>query len=520
MNNLVCELKFLPAPVIFREIYKFKKSGILIFNLKNIQKTMFFKEGKIVLAQSNLDNEKIGNELLKYGYISNKELHDCLNEKKDKTLGELLISNGLISENRFRECILSLQQKIIFSIFNWNRGTFQFIEQANSFTRQINFIMPNLSQLIIRGIYQIADYRKITEYFPKEETIFISSKEAIFPAKELILRGKDIAILELMKEPLTIDDIQKQTNFPLEFILKSLFILYSVGLIEKKFNNSILNKERKQIIDYYYFTKKSTYYEILGIKENSNLLEIGLSYIKLYQKFYSLLMKPEYIDLIFYIEGIIKNLNEAYKILRYSLSRRAYDEIIKNRNKKEGANYNFNEDLKKVKIASLATKQKAYQFYQLANEAGIRNDREGKIFFLRKACELDSNNAFYLFNLGYILSFELGKLKEGEKLFLDSIKIEPNNSECWFYLSQLYKNLGLPYKSEAALNEAIRLDGSYEKYSKEKDKQYLSPKEFKEKLKYLIMALIFLMLIQIIFIKDDAPAKPPFLINKKEIKRY
>jgi len=487
--------------------------------LENIRKTIFFKEGKIALAQSNLDNEKIGSELLKRGYISNKELHNYLNEKKDRILGEFLISSSLINEERIRECILNLTQKIIFSIFNWNRGTFQFIEQANLFTKQMNVIIPSLSQLIIKGINQISDHRRIIEYFPKEQTSFTISKEAIFPTKELILTDKQKTILELMKKPLTIEDIQKQANFPFEFILKNLFILYSIGLIEKKFNNSIIDKERKQIIDFYYFTRKSTYYKILGIKENSDSLEIGLSYVKSYQKFYSLLSKAEYIDLIFYIEGIIKNLNEAYKILRYSLSRKAYDEIIKN-NKKEGTHYNFNGGLKEARIGSLIVRQKAYQFYQLANEAGIRNDREGKIYFLKKACELDPENAFYLFNLGYILSFEAGKLKEGEKLFLDSLRIEPNNSQCWFYLSQLYKNLGFSYKSEIALNEAIRLDRSYEKYIRKKDKEYLSPKEFNEKLKYLIMALIFLMLLQIIFIKDKAPAKPPFLINKQEVKHF
>src|SRR4030067_1115974 len=96
-----------------RKIHFQKLSGQLVFKREAVQKHLFFLDGNLVLAKTNIPEERLGEILFKLGKIS-EEAHSEIERyiEPNQTIGETISQKGLPSSNTCRESPLIPRAKL------------------------------------------------------------------------------------------------------------------------------------------------------------------------------------------------------------------------------------------------------------------------------------------------------------------------------------------------------------------------------------------------------------------------
>src|SRR5688572_18466067 len=84
----------------FRLLHEDRRSGVLSLTRNGDRVDVFFREGLIEAASSNLDARRLGDYLVKDGYLQPKGLDAVQSEARRRRIcfGEALVRKGLLDE--------------------------------------------------------------------------------------------------------------------------------------------------------------------------------------------------------------------------------------------------------------------------------------------------------------------------------------------------------------------------------------------------------------------------------------
>ncbi len=147
------DIKTVPVPDIFQWLGNNKKTGILIFNKRKIQKNFFFENGLIVFASSNKPMERLGEFLVNMHALSRPIVVEALKKarKTGMTFIEYLIKNDLIEQSELEEMIAKLTTYIFTSLLAWKHGFFMFLDDAYTKEPVRIKLSLNVISLVLNG---------------------------------------------------------------------------------------------------------------------------------------------------------------------------------------------------------------------------------------------------------------------------------------------------------------------------------------------------------------------------------
>src|SRR5512136_1945232 len=130
MVALSGEVKNLTVPHLFLSLRAGKKTGIAVFEHGEAVKKVYFKDGYVLFASSNLDDDRLGECLLRVGAI-NQAQYDVsvgLIKKTNKKQGAILLELGILSSKDLVASVQLQVAQIILSLFSWRQGSYRFDE--------------------------------------------------------------------------------------------------------------------------------------------------------------------------------------------------------------------------------------------------------------------------------------------------------------------------------------------------------------------------------------------------------
>lgn len=207
------------------------KTGLLILKRNNERKELYIKEGNVIFASSNLNEDRLGDLILKEGKITQKHYDRSveLMAGKAKRQGKILIEIGAISPKDLWLWINKQIKKIVFSVFEWTEGNFYFHEGDLPSKENIttDIIIP---ELIIEGIRNIRNYEVIEKRVPTKDIIFTQTTK-ISP---LELEPHEKHVLGLVDGKKSVDEIINISEIGEKETLKVLYMLLTIDLIFMK----------------------------------------------------------------------------------------------------------------------------------------------------------------------------------------------------------------------------------------------------------------------------------------------
>jgi len=115
-------------PELLASISRSKETGILNFHDAGRWKAIYFKEGRIIYAMSNAQDDRLGEFLLKTGKVTVRQFLEASKLiKPDKKLGAVLVDQGIISPDDLFVAIHRHAEAVVYSLFEWMRGEYEFV---------------------------------------------------------------------------------------------------------------------------------------------------------------------------------------------------------------------------------------------------------------------------------------------------------------------------------------------------------------------------------------------------------
>jgi hypothetical protein len=208
-----------------------RKSGTLIITNGTAEAYLFYRDGALVYAGSNLEHFRLGSILLRKKKITREQRDriDRLMQSAGGRFGQLAVKEGVLTEQQLRDFLKVQVSEIVFDAFVWSGGKFEFAEETALPDHAVT-ISVDLSNLIMEGARRIEEWEQCTQLLPDKSMVF---RVVAAPRDEKItLTADEWKILFLINGQRTIEELCRDSDEEPFQVYRVLYGLYANKLIE------------------------------------------------------------------------------------------------------------------------------------------------------------------------------------------------------------------------------------------------------------------------------------------------
>lgn len=136
-----------------------QKTGQLYLESKDQEVNVFFKDGNIARVESITRKKKdlIGNMLVRAEIITEAQLEESLETQRRtlKRLGDVLVSSGFITADRFKKMMQLQATETLYRLFSWDAGTYAF--KAEPVESDTEAITPLRAESVLMEGFRMVD---------------------------------------------------------------------------------------------------------------------------------------------------------------------------------------------------------------------------------------------------------------------------------------------------------------------------------------------------------------------------
>jgi curved DNA-binding protein CbpA len=456
-------LKFYPIADILLDLQRSDTTGMLDISKGPIHKRIYVKNGVMIFATSNSEEEQLEEVLLKSKKITPDQYYQSVDimKRTGKPRVKVLIELGYFQPSKILHALKLQAEEIILDLFSWEDGKITFIE--GPFPAEVVTLKFSAASLIFRGIKKINKPDYFENLLPPADTILYYSDEPINLFQDINLSEPDKYILSFIDGKITIKEILSASQLGELQTTKILCALISTRMIEaigkgiipdtaivrmvRKPHKTVNSAFVESLENLFNKLEHIDYYGILEISKNATQDEIRRAYFNRAKEFHpdkhfslsSETVKGK-------LNAVFSYITDAYKILMNQQERIKYDRSL---------------SLKKPGRPKIETdnREKARLRFHQGQSAFTKGQFTKASELFGQAIYLDDSVADYHFYLG-MSYMKQEKLREAEKEMNKALTLEPSNADYLAKLGYVYLALGLKLRAKSNFEKAIRFDPS------------------------------------------------------------
>lgn len=233
MNVLTGSLEVFALPDVFRLVARNKGTGALKVARASGEGTVFFRDGDVYFAYSNLTREFLGQRLVNAKLITEGQLLRMLDEQKKagaKRIGDLLIEKGFVSKEILDTFLKEQIQDAIFSMLQWEVGTFDFLDGEDA-PQEVG-LSVSVENLIMESSRRIQEWEVIHRKIPSLEVVVRMAPTPPEDAVEINIRPEEWTLLVLADGTRTVREIAAASERSEFDACKTIYGLVTAGLLD------------------------------------------------------------------------------------------------------------------------------------------------------------------------------------------------------------------------------------------------------------------------------------------------
>lgn len=481
------------------QLYTVKRSGILRLSQGEVKKSIYFKEGSIVFAHSNLKHERLGEILLRLGKITEDELKSVEGQlKSGMRLGRALHEKGFLAPAEVTAGVSYQIQMIVYSVFNWDSGEYEFLDRERPVFEDI-MVEGSTPLMVIDGIRNITNFQVLDRAIQDLEDKVVSQNTGSKRLRRTNLDFSEETILACIDGKTTAGQLRSVSRLnPVEFG-RALYCLSISGMVqfggydglETKIRAQVASRWRgtpfhtepmpaedgdqppprrmktftepelrKLIADTHAKFKEATDEEVLGVLPDALPDEIQEAYDRCTEVFHPPYYSfDRYRDVKEPLKIIIDRITEAHHNLMERVG--AQKPLLAQELSRPVVVTPAEEAPEPPPVPPPAPPEPAAA---VPPEVPVQPAPSAAptITALQEALAQQPANTGLMRELGILLQ-QSGRAKEGEKQLLRALEIEPQSLENHFALASFYQNQGLKFKAFKHLNIVLQLDPQNQK---------------------------------------------------------
>ena len=483
-----------PLAELIREISTKALSGTLRLVHERLQMAVYFENGQLIYAASNLRTFRLREYLLKHGLVSEEDQANLSNGLSDLDLAEALVKTGTLRQKDIDALLAILVSDILRVSLLWMDGAWEFDARA----RLVDSVQVKVdTATLLREAAQRMPINFVSSRFRNPNEMMaraseVSPTSSFLPAESFILSRLD--------KPLRLEELVALSGLP---ELQTYRILYGLALSDfvvreywqnafrtesakpgklptatpslptvttqpgKSGNWATASVENEEIEAFLRRQKAATnHYEVLELPTTANVNEIKDTYYAMARRYH-----PDRFHLKsgtkFHaqISSAFARVTQAYETLMNPNARAGYDQTL------ERLRQYADSGSRADRANQAAESEEELDFDETGSETGRAeySFREGcgaldqgrtkaAIKYLGNAARLEPQEARYRAYYGRALATEEKTRRLAESEFQAAVKLEPGNAVFRTMLAELYFDLKFHRRARTEVDRALSID--------------------------------------------------------------
>ena len=222
-----------PVPAVLRPLHLEKKTGPLRISRGRIGKTLYLSEGRLIFATSTDADDRLGEMLLRKGLISYRVLEESVRAiKAGKRQGTLLVEKGAIKAKDLVDGVTEQVQEIIYSVFLWEEGSFDF-QEGDLPSREVIVLRMSTADLIMEGIRRIQSWRRIQRGVGGLEQQYCLAPDTGSTFGDVSLRKEEMDLVAALDGTMSLEEICAAARQPDFQVCRTVWALWAAGLLDR-----------------------------------------------------------------------------------------------------------------------------------------------------------------------------------------------------------------------------------------------------------------------------------------------
>lgn len=339
---------------LLKKFYQNKVSGYLVCTADNITKTVYLDQGLVTFATSNIKSERLGEFLLTTNKITRRDYDEASEIMKlcGVRFGTALVRIGALNSHDLQPLVIEQVSSIVYSLFNWSKGQYQFWRQKPP-EEEIKISITH-SEIILQGLQRLENTSLLKSWIGDASRKLIITSDSNKLYNSVKLDPKQAFIVSRIDRPIALQEILTMGGLPEMEILKTVYGLLSVGILEwskdtKETTKNPLTTSSNQAITvsnqvdldiqsaaaFCYEVENTlnlfanaTHYSVLEVDRSASLQQIQMSYARLSQKFHPdkhILLAKYNLSIKNELEKVFERITQASYVLSNPKLREEYD---------------------------------------------------------------------------------------------------------------------------------------------------------------------------------------------------
>lgn len=446
-----------------KDIFLNKKQGQLYFQRDGVRKHLYFKDGDLVFARTNVPKELIGEVLFRLGKISN-EVYNKIDEYiiPKRSIGEVMIEKGQISEEDLNEGLKYQLREVALNIFSIFDGEFRFREAAQISDDTFDVSIP-IPVLIEQGVRRMKYAPPLRDHF--QDTVPVLKDRTFF----LHLTEEEKEIYNAIDGTSSVLAIFKSRQFGESPFWKAMYLFLCLNMIDLSGEAGAVETEEKEAstaeqteemeddkvreaLAMFEQLSSLSYYQILDVSKDATSSEVKKAYFQMARKYHPDLFNRDLpARTRSRIDELFDFITKGYHILSDEDKRQHYDKKL------EKAPVQDRKD---------ADKRAEVKFRQGKTLYDQTRWEEAQVL-LQEATRLDPFKSPYFLLLAMTQSKMKQYHEKAVQNFQKAIELSPWQPDGYLGLGLLYKREGMKVKAAKYFRKALQVDPDYSAAKKE-----------------------------------------------------
>ncbi len=331
----VGDLKQVPLTRLLEEAHHRRLTGALHFEAGAKKKTVFFEEGMVIGARSNLLAERLGQVLVRMGKIDAAACGDTLSLQRSRgeSLGHIAIDLGLVAEEDLQDGLRRQAEERIGELFRWQEGGYAFTA-VDPRRAKVAVIRISAAEAVLTGArlgLDVARLKALLAPFARKVPVLCSTTTSRLG--DVRLDAREEALLRTIDGRTTLAGTVRGAGPDGRLILALLYGALTIGIVAVRDAPEAPAGElagagdvHRGILDRAWICTATDHYAVLGLGPSSGAAEVRERYLELAKTVHPDrlgLGAPE--ELRSLAEAVFARIAEAHSVLSNPASRATWD---------------------------------------------------------------------------------------------------------------------------------------------------------------------------------------------------
>ncbi len=494
---------------VIRNLYIDRKSGILHLEKDAVTKRIYFKKGSMIFANSDVNDDRIGEFLIRSGSIDRPsfEMASKVAKETKKRFGKTVVEMGYMSAEDMQARVTEQIEAIIYSLFLWRSGEWKLERHEDPVDADI---VLNLStaDIILEGTRRMDDIEAMRRDVGNSHGMLRHSENPLLLYQKISLTPSEGFVLSRVDGVSTVADIAAISPLGEEETIRCIYGLVSSGVLEIQVAEPVapapeseekvdipmpeaetLDRSaaaqpkpagptpeeeaiRDDILTRHASLSTATHYELLGISMNASTAELKKAYYAMAKKYHPDRHHSPFLhDVHGQLEELFLKVQQAYQKLTDPLARRRYDSSLRTEAPRGevpsagpspgGGAIDGNAQSPDAEAPRPMDKMAEAQYRK-----GKGHFLEMRFFdaiqCLREAVRLAPDKGHYHKLLAQALVKNPHWRKEAEEHFQKALKMDQFDPEIFVGLGQIYELAGMASRAQKMFAQALNYDPANE----------------------------------------------------------